>query len=271
MKPPNTNSLNTGMTQRLEFTVEVALGAGRILRDGYDQQKTISLKGRRDLLTEFDLRSEEFIIQRIQERYPTDGILAEEGGEIGGEGGRWVIDPLDGTTNFAHGIPFFVVSIAYMEGTETLLGVILDPMRDECFRAIRGNGVWLGHHHLHVSPTKSVENSVLATGFPHDIEHNPNNNLTRYSLASMQARAVRRLGSAALHLAYVAAGRLDGYWEMDLFPWDWAAGILMVQEAGGRVSRVDNGDNIYQEPASLLASNNFIHQELQQIFRSGKR
>jgi myo-inositol-1(or 4)-monophosphatase len=271
MKPPNTNSLNADMTHRLEFTVEVALGAGRILRDGYDQQKTISLKGRRDLLTEFDLRSEEFIVRRIQERYPTDGILAEEGGEISGEGGRWVIDPLDGTTNFAHGIPFFVVSIAYTVGTETLLGVILDPMRDECFRATRGNGVWLEHHHLHVSPTKSVENSILATGFPHDIEHNPNNNLTRYSLASMQARAVRRLGSAALHLAYVAAGRLDGYWEMDLHHWDWAAGILMVQEAGGRVSRVDSGENIYKKPTSLLASNNFIHQEIQQIFTSGKQ
>jgi myo-inositol-1(or 4)-monophosphatase len=255
------------MDARMEFAIDVARSVGDILREGYHQQKTISLKDVRDLVTEFDLQSEEYIIEQIREKYPRDGILAEEGGQVLGTTGQWVIDPLDGTTNFAHGIPFFAISIAYILGGETQLGVILDPMRDECFHALRGNGAWLGDLKLQVSSSRKLEESVLGTGFTHTIEENPEKILSQYSHASKQARAVRRLGSAALHLAYVAAGRLDGYWEAGLFPWDWAAGMLMVQEAGGRISRIDGGDEVIREPTSLLASNKFIHNELLWIFK----
>jgi myo-inositol-1(or 4)-monophosphatase len=255
------------MTDRHQFALELAKKAGAILRDGFYQEKSTKLKGDRDLVTEFDLRSEKFIIQQIEESYPQDGILAEEGGARQGSTGRWVIDPLDGTTNYAHGIPVFVVSIAFESDKGTELGVIYDPMRDECFHARLGVGAWLEDRPIQVSKAEQIEESLLATGYSHNSRDDPENILKQYSLAAKRAQAVRRLGSAALELAYVAAGRLDGYWEAGLSPWDWAAGILLIQEAGGRVSRIDGGEGIHQGSPSLLAANTIIHNAMIHLFQ----
>lgn len=256
------------MTERHRFAIQLAEEAGGILREGYHQQKHVRYKGDRDLVTEFDLRSESLITNQIQQKYPEDGILAEEGSDKMGGEGRWVIDPLDGTTNFAHGIPFFAVSIAYETGGEPLLGVIYDPLREECFHANAGEGAWLGDHPIHVSKTSTLEGSLLGTGFAHDLEPHSQRLLKQYALATTQAQAVRRLGSAALHMAYIANGRLDGYWEVGLSPWDWAAGILLVREAGGRISRVDGSEGILRSPASMLATNGHIHDDLVHLFKT---
>lgn len=259
--PPMTSS-----STRFDLAVDLARRAGDVLRPGLGRA-SVEHKGPLELVTEFDRASEHLIIEGVAAAFPTDGVLAEEGGARPGEAWRWIIDPLDGTTNFAHGIPHFAVSIAGEDRGVIEFGVVYDPMRDELFAARRGEGTLLNETRQHVSATATLADSLLVTGFPYDLDRNPENNLNLYARLAMQSRGVRRLGSAALDLAYVAAARFDGYWELRLAPWDLAAGLLLVTEAGGVVSRVDGRPDPLRAPASVAASNGRIHVALLQALR----
>ena len=246
---------------RHDLAVAMARGAGDILRRGLGQA-TVERKGTLELVTEFDLAAERFIVDRVAAEFPGDGLLAEEGSRRAGKTWQWFIDPLDGTTNFAHGLPHFAVSIAAAQDEELVFGVVYDPMRDEMFRAARGAGAWLNDRPLTVSSARDLSRSLLVTGFPYDLRENPDNNLDLFAHLARRSLAVRRLGSAALDLAYVAAGRFDGYWELRLSPWDLAAGIVLVREAGGAVSRIDGGPDPLLPPPSIVASNGYLHRQL---------
>jgi myo-inositol-1(or 4)-monophosphatase len=250
------------MQDRLQLAVELARRAGGLLLDGYGRATQVRHKGAVDLVTEYDLKSEQLLVEGIRSAYPADAILSEEGGGQEGEGVRWLVDPLDGTTNFAHGLPIFSISIACVQADELLLGVIYDPTRDELYHTVAGEGAFLNEALLRVSPADKLGESLLVTGFPYDIRTNPDNNLSYFNALAVRARAVRRLGSAALDLAYVAAGRFDGFWELRLNPWDWAAGVLLVREAGGRVTTFGADEKILDGDASLVATNGKIHAEL---------
>jgi len=250
------------MQDRLQLAVELARRAGGLLLNGYGRATQVRHKGAIDLVTEYDLKSEELLVEGIRTAYPADAILSEEGGGEEGEGIRWLVDPLDGTTNFAHGLPIFSVSIACVRAEELLLGVIYDPTREELFHTLAGEGAFLNEAPIRVSATTTLDESLLVTGFPYDIRTNPDNNLSYFNALAVQARAVRRLGSAALDLAYVAAGRFDGYWELRLSPWDWAAGVLLLREAGGRVTTLSAGEKLLDGDATLVATNGQIHDEL---------
>jgi myo-inositol-1(or 4)-monophosphatase len=248
--------------KRLTFATELALQAGALLREGYGRSIEINLKGEIDLVTEYDLRSEELLVKAIRKAYPDDAILAEEKGAIGEGEFRWLIDPLDGTTNFAHGIPIFTVSIAYVKKNKVLLGVVYDPMQGELFHAIESGGAWLDGRRLQVSQTRILNDSLLVTGFPYNIRTSPNNNLAHSASLTLRTRGTRRLGAASLDLAYVAAGRFEGYWEVQSFPWDLGAGMLMVQEAGGRVTHINGNALRLDEETAIVATNGHIHDEL---------
>jgi myo-inositol-1(or 4)-monophosphatase len=255
------------MKQRLELAKLLARRAGALLREGYQQDTEVDLKGEIDLLTEYDLRSEELLIDGIRSTFPQDAILAEESGGQSGSEVQWLIDPLDGTTNFSHGVPIFAVSIACRRAEQILCGVVYDPMRNDLFHAELDGGAWLNDTAINVSATATLDESLLATGFPYDIRSNPETNLDHFAAFKLRARGVRRLGAAALDLAYVAAGRFDGYWEMRLWPWDWSAGILIVREAGGTVTRMDGGPDVFREPTSMLASNGRIHHQMLDVLQ----
>lgn len=258
------------MQERLDLAIQLARRAGGLLREAYRRPRQVEHKGAIDLVTQADLDSERLLVRAVRAAFPQDGILAEEGGVIaGGEADgsaqphlRWLIDPLDGTTNFAHGLPFFSVSIAVMDDAGVQLGVVYDPERQELYQARRGQGALLNGEPIAVSQTEDLLESLLVTGFPYDIRTNPDNNLDHYNRLAVRSRGVRRLGSAALDLAYVAAGRLDGYWELRLNPWDWAAGVLLVQEAGGRVTTIDGAEVTITDDDTLVASNARIHADL---------
>lgn len=242
-----------------EFVTATAREAGDLLKSRFGMSHAIDFKGEIDIVTETDRLSEALLIRRIREAYPDHSILSEESPAIeGGSGFRWIIDPLDGTTNYAHGFPFFCVSIALEQDGETLLGVIYDPLLDELFLAQRDGGAFLNGSSIHVSRTSDLSSSLLATGFPYDIRVNPDNNLGKFNRMALRARAIRRAGSAALDLAYLAAGRFDGYWELRLQPWDRAAGALMVTEAGGCASDLEGKEHTLDSEA-IVASNGLIH------------
>jgi myo-inositol-1(or 4)-monophosphatase len=249
------------MTDRLTLAKTLARQSGALLREGYGRASQVNLKGEIDLITEYDLLSEKLLIEGIREAFPGDAILAEESGRRGDGAGWWLIDPLDGTVNFAHGLPIFAVSIAYVEGESLKFGVIFNPMLDEFFVASSEGGAWLNDQPLHVSSVDALNDSLLVTGFPYDVRTAADNNLERHAALSLLSRGVRRLGSAALDLAYVAAGRLEGYWEIQSSPWDVGAGSLMVLEAGGRVTRIDGSAVTYTSPSSIVATNGLIHDE----------
>jgi myo-inositol-1(or 4)-monophosphatase len=263
------------MQDRLQLAIELARRAGGLLLEGQESSLLVSRKGPTDLVTDYDLKSEQMLVKGILEAYPEDRILAEEGTNTDSPSGAqgqasdaehlWLIDPIDGTTNYAHGVPFYSVSIGLMANKRLLFGVVYDPTRGELFHASEGGGAWLGDQPLQVSETRSLEDSLLVTGFPYDIRTNPNNNLDHYSAFALRSRAVRRLGSAALELAYVAAGRFEGYWELRLNPWDWAAGVLMVREAGGTVTTFSGDDKVLDGDETLLASNGHVHETMQQV------
>ena len=267
------------MKDRLQLAIELARRAGWLILEGQNSSLQISRKGQNDLVTDYDFKSEQMLVNGILKAYPEDRILAEEGTNTGSSSGGqgqagdaehlWLIDPIDGTTNYAHGLPFYSVSIGLMMNDSLALGVIYDPARDELFHAIKGGGAWLGDVPLRVSETRTLEDSLLVTGFPYDIRTNANNNLNHFVELSKLTRGVRRLGSAALDLAYVAAGRLDGFWELRLNPWDWAAGVLLTQEAGGRVTTFDGGDKVIGGDETLLATNGHLHEPLQQVLQQG--
>ena len=250
------------MQDRLQLAVELARRAGGLLLDGYGRATQVRHKGAVDLVTEYDLKAEQLLVEGIRSVYPADAILSEEGGGQEGEGVRWLVDPLDGTTNFAHGLPIFSVSIACVRAKELLLGVIYDPTREELFHTLAGVGAFLNEAPIRVSAAATLDESLLVTGFPYDIRTNPDNNLSYFNALAVRARAVRRLGSAALDLAYVAAGRFDGYWELRLNPWDWAAGVLLVREAGGRATTFAEDEKVLDGDPTLVATNGRIHEQL---------
>lgn len=247
----------------LNFAIETAREAGNILLEKFGRKINISKKGEIDLVTEADLASEKYIVEKIKTYHPMHSILAEESGDavvIGDGNWKWIIDPLDGTTNYAHGYPCFCVTIALEYQREIVIAATFDPTRDEMFSAEKGNGASLNNKSICVSETEKLGDSLLVTGFPYDLSRRDNfaKNFTDMLLSS---RAVRRDGSAAIDLAYVACGRFDGFWEDALNPWDMAAGILLVKEAGGKTSYYDGSEfNIYKPP--LCASNGLIHDEM---------
>jgi len=251
------------MKPTLSYLESISRGAGEILRGGFDQKIQIEKKGVIDLVTDIDRKSEEYLLEEIRARFPHHSVIAEESGEIQGDDlHKWYIDPLDGTVNFAHGIPIFSVSIAYSENGRVILGAVYDPIQDEYFCAERGGGAWLNGKTINVSGEKTLDQSLLVTGFSYDIRTNPVNNLDQYVAFSLRSQGVRRLGSAALDLAYIAAGRLDGFWEISIYSWDIAAGSLIVEEAGGKVTDVHGGSDFLSSPPSVLATNSHIHTQM---------
>jgi len=243
--------------------VEAARAAGQLLHDQFRKPRHIAYKSRpTDLVTEMDGRAEALIVERLQRAFPEDAVLAEERGAAAGRSGRrWLIDPLDGTTNYAHGLPIFAVSIALEQDGRVAVGVAFDPSRDELYVAERGAGATLNDEPLAVSRTPALDVSLLVTGFPYDIRDTGDTNLPEYAAFAVRSRAVRRLGSAVLDLAYVAAGRFDGYWELRLGPWDVAAGALLVHEAGGRATDL-TGDPLDLDAPRVVASNGLIHDQI---------
>lgn len=243
--------------------IDAARAAGLMLRDALDGERRVSFKGTpTNLVTEMDARAEQLVSERLRAAFPHDALLGEEGGELPGTSGRrWIVDPLDGTTNYAHGMPIFAVSIGLEVGGRPILGVVYDPNRDELFVAERGLGAWLGERRLNVSSAATLNASLLASGFPYDVRDTEDNNLREFSAFTVRAQGVRRMGSAVIYLAYVAAGRIDGYWELRLGPWDVAAGALLVEEAGGRVTDIKGGTLDLDRP-TLVASNGRIHDEM---------
>ncbi|HSF18853.1 MAG TPA: inositol monophosphatase family protein [Vicinamibacteria bacterium] len=245
--------------------VEAALAAGEILERFLGGALRVEYKGEVNLVTEADLTSEERILSILRRRFPDASILSEETGESEGPGGcRFVVDPLDGTTNFAHGYPVFAVSIAYEENDLTLAGVVYDPMRRELFTAERGQGSFRNGHKLTVSGTDQLSKALLATGFPYDRKDDIDANLRLFSRFMKASRAVRRDGSAALDLCYLAAGRFDGFWEEKLGPWDTAAGALIVEEAGGRVTDF-GGRDFHYSMGNIVASNHRLHEPMMRL------
>jgi len=239
---------------------DMARKAGEILRSGFGQQHQVVLKGEMDLVTEIDHQSEEFIVGEINRRFPSQHIFAEERGEQNGTAATvWYVDPLDGTLNYSHGLAIFSVSIAYAHQGHLSLAAVYDPMADEMFTAQRGDGAWLNDQPIRVSKVSALKSSLLVTGFPYDAWTNPVNNFAEFSHFSMLTQGVRRLGSAALDLSYVAAGRLDGFWEIRLNAWDVAAGGLIVQEAGGLATDILGRSDFLSKPQSILAANPDLH------------
>jgi myo-inositol-1(or 4)-monophosphatase len=248
----------------LNFAIQTARDAGGVLLEKFGKNINVTFKGNINLVTDADLASERLIVDRIQSHYPRHAILAEESGaiQIAGDDSvwKWVIDPLDGTTNYAHGYPCFCVAIALEHSGEIVLGVTYDPTRDEMFSSERGQGASLNNKPIHVSTTPRLRDALLVTGFPYDMAKRENftRHFTRFSL---EARGIRRDGSAALDMAYIACGRFDGFWEEGLQPWDVAAGVLLIEESGGRVTYYDDSPfNIYNAP--ICASNGRIHSEM---------
>lgn len=240
----------------------IARRAGELLRAQYSQPRQIEYKGAVNLVTQADHAAEELIISSLAEEFPDHAVVAEEGREITADSGlTWLVDPLDGTTNFAHGFPVFAVSLALRDPEGILLGVVYDPLRDECFTAARGQGAHLNEAPIHVSATPELGQALLATGFPYDRQTAEDNNVAAFGVFLRRSQGIRRAGAAALDLAYTACGRLDGFWEMRLKPWDMGAGLLMVREAGGRVSTYDGDDrdDTIMQTARIVASNGLIH------------
>ncbi len=222
------------------FAIETAHQAGAVLRKYYDTGLAVNRKGEIDLVTEADLESERLILEAIRETFPDHSVLAEESGLHGREAAPlWIVDPLDGTTNFAHNFPHFCVSIALHVDGAAVVGVIYDPLREETFWACRGEGAYLNDRPMHVTAVSRLVDAVLATGFSYRRSTVVDNNIAEFTRVIRRIQGIRRAGSAALDLAYVAAGRLDGYWEYYMKPWDIAAGALMVEEAGGVITQID--------------------------------
>lgn len=255
--------------KELAFAKKTAIAAGDILRKGLSGQRKIHFKGRVDLVTAYDLKSEKYITRQIVKTFPNHSILAEEGGETQKRDCcLWVVDPLDGTTNFAHGYPAFCVSIGLEVDGEMVVGVVYDPVHDELFYAARRQGAFMNKKRIHVTDQKKLNRSLLATGFPYDIAESRIDNLDNFGRMYKEAQGIRRGGSAALDLCYLAIGRFDGYWELKLHPWDSAAGIVIVSEAGGRISDFDGKKySIYDD--KILASNGHIHRQMQRVLVGG--
>jgi len=252
----------------ISTAIEAATEAGKYLKKNLGKVRNIQLKdgGEKNLVTEIDKHSEEIIIEIIKKHHPSHDILAEESGKTRGQSSdyRWIIDPLDGTTNFTHSFPVFCVSIGLEHCGELIAGAIYDPNFDELFTAEKGKGAFLNGKRIHVSSVDSLKRSLLVTGFPYNIAENPDHAVEHFVQFLMDAQAVRRMGSAAIDLAYVAAGRYEGFWEVWLNPWDMAAGAIILTEAGGMLSDFSgNGFSIYEK--QILATNGRVHEEMKKI------
>jgi myo-inositol-1(or 4)-monophosphatase len=249
----------------LETAMEIAREAGAVLAGYFDRNIGFEYKAAHDLITAADRASEELVIERLRTHFPSHAIVGEESGSHAGASEyRWYVDPLDGTTNFAHGFPVFNVTLALEHAGELVAGVIFDPTRQEMFAAERGAGAWLNHRRIRVSAVATIQESLLATGFPNWRRHK-DVNVHFFHQAAMLSHGVRRAGAAALDLAYVACGRLDGFWEFGLNPWDVAAGVLLIREAGGAVTTM-RGEPFHLRAPHILATNKSIHDELQTLF-----
>jgi myo-inositol-1(or 4)-monophosphatase len=248
------------------LAIEAARAAGELLRSELTGARRIAFKGApTNLVTEMDARAEALILERIREGFPDDAILSEEmGAERGRSNRRWIVDPLDGTTNYAHGIPVFAVSIALEVAGRVQLGVVYDPSHEELYVAERAGGAFVNDRKLSVSSAATLDESLLCSGFPYNLRETADNNLAEYAAFSLRAQGVRRMGSAVLYLAWLAAGRFDGYWELRTGPWDVAAGALLVEEAGGRVTALDGRPLDVDRPA-IVASNGHIHAEMLRV------
>jgi myo-inositol-1(or 4)-monophosphatase len=263
------------MNPFLEVAIEAAREAGAILLQEFDRPVKISYKGEVDIVTQADKRSEQAIVTRLRTHFPKHAIVAEEGGGSESESPfRWHVDPLDGTTNFAHGYPCFAVSIGLEEAGELIAGVIFQPVSGELFTAVKGGGAYLNQKKIQVSVIQKLDTSLLVTGFP-SVKRAQNPNIHYYWDFTLRSHGVRRDGSAAMDLASVACGRFEGFWEFGLRSWDTAAGVLLVREAGGTVSRFD-GQPYQLGDRELLASNGKVHSEMIRIAadiaeRSGTR
>lgn len=259
------------MFGRLKEVAEAAaLEAGRILVE-LQGHVEIEFKGEIDLVTDADRRSEAAIVTRIRDAFPTHAILGEEGGQMGSQSAEflWVIDPLDGTTNYAHGLPIFSVSIALLQHGEPILGIVFNPATNEFFSGMKGEGAHLNGKLILVSYITELRQSLLVTGFPYDAHTSQYVNLDHWENFLRRAQATRRLGSAAVDLAYVAAGRFEGFWETGLKPWDAAAGVLLIREAGGQVTDYTGGGfDLFG--LQLLATNGRVHQAMAQVLALGK-
>jgi len=246
----------------LQEAIIAARIAGRYQKSHFTSSLDIEMKSDKNLVTEVDKESERLIVEHLRSRFPGHDIIAEESDyPQGGSPCRWIIDPVDGTTNYAHGYPWFCSSIGLELDGELVAGVIYNPVYDELFTATKGGGAYLNGSRLSVSTRTPLKNSLLGTGFPYDCATDPANNFANFISFQKMARGIRRAGAAALDLAYVAAGRLDGFWELKLKAWDVAAGVLMVREAGGVVTTFDDSSyDIFND--RIVASNGLIHGEM---------
>ncbi len=260
------------MEQRrlLAFAEELAREGGAILKKSYGKAQRIHFKGESNLVTDVDRESEDHILGRIRTTFPGHGILSEESPEVAAATPyRWIVDPLDGTTNYAHGYPCFCVSVAVEKGGGLVAGAVYDPLLDEAFTASAGGGAFLNGERIGVSGTGDLRRSLLATGFAYDVKTAKDNNLDLFRRFVLTAQAIRRDGSAALDLCYLACGRFDGFWELRLKAWDTAAGILILRESGGVATRLDGGAYDIHEP-DIAASNGKIHGAMLDVIRQAK-
>jgi myo-inositol-1(or 4)-monophosphatase len=246
----------------IEVAVQAAREAGQMLRENLDASREIVYKGEVDLVTNFDDRSQKMIFDRLVKDFPDHDYVAEEGlDREKGSAYRWIFDPLDGTTNYAHRFPFFSVSIALEFNGQIICGVVYDPMRDETFSGVKGEGAFLNGEKIVVSTVDDLDKSLLATGFPYDVRESEENNIAHFNHFVTRAQAIRRCGSAALDLCYVACGRFDGFWELKLKPWDVAAASLIVQEAGGHLTDFKNRTfSIHSQ--ETLGTNGLLHRQM---------
>ncbi len=259
------------MEYLLDFAAGLARRAGLLLREHFGREQLVGRKSGDELVTEMDRRSEELILEAIAREFPGHALLSEEEGELGESSPwRWIVDPLDGSNNYAHGYPCFAVSIALERDGEVVLGAVHNPVLDELFTALGGRGVLKNGRPVRVSGTHSLKECLLGTGFPYDKRASLEDNLVPFCRFTKRARGVRRDGSAALDLCHVAMGRLDGFWERKLSPWDVAAGSLMVREAGGVVTDFGGGPFSIHE-GQVLATNGIIHAEMLEVLALGGR
>ncbi len=257
------------MSPDLDYVIRIAKQAGEILNEGYLKQHEVRHKGRIDLVTEMDARSEKYLLGEIRRDFKGHTIVSEESGLLSGEKDScWFIDPLDGTANYAHGVPIFCVTIAYAFQNRIILAATVDPTRDQCFYAERGQGAFLNGRPLHVSNIHELVDAMLVTGFSISQQSRAKKNLDNFSAFLQYAQSVHRLGSAALDMAYVAAGWMDGYWEIGINPWDIAAGTLLVEEAGGLVTDLEGNKDYFKTPYALIAANSVLHTKIKEILQS---
>lgn len=267
------NKYSAHEPSRLCFVaIQAALRAGELLKQGFNTDYKITSKpGNHNLVTEYDYAAEKCIITMIREQFPDHNFLAEEGGATKGASSSsitWVIDPLDGTVNFAHHIPFFCVSIAACLNEEVLCGVVYHPITEELFIAEKGHGSFLNGSRLQVSATQDIQNAIVATGFPYNLSENPHQCIDAFCKIAHLGIPIRRLGSAALDLSYVAAGRFDAFWEVVLQPWDVAAGKLILEEAGGKLTHYNGEKHPIYVSDTVLATNGIIHEKMISLLKA---